>query len=205
MKGILYNFLPLTQKTCCPTHHILASVVPVPWPAGQNPHVACMWSLDDHCCWNNRRWRTDQCGHRRHVSWGPWLSDAFAWLGREGGRLLWGPLYSLLHLRVWPPSETTVDKKVDCHTVEKFICKTSSILSKTELSVSAPQHILYSDDSAILGLLNDNNSTPVCFSFTQRFTDNFLELKLNKTKEIVIHTWHTHKLTRLCTRFHLHP
>lgn len=29
--------------------------------------------------------------------------------GRAGGEAPSGPLYSLLHLRVWPPSESTVD------------------------------------------------------------------------------------------------
>lgn len=33
------------------------------------------------------------------------------WSGREGGEAPSGPLYSLLHLRVWSPSESTVDTK----------------------------------------------------------------------------------------------
>ncbi len=53
----------------------------------------------------------------------------------------------------------------------------------------------YSDDTAILGLLSDNNSITAyqlsISHFTQWCTDNFLELNVAKTKEMVIHTSRT--------------
>ena len=53
----------------------------------------------------------------------------------------------------------------------------------------------YSDDSAILGLLNDNNSITdyqnTISHFTQYCTDSYLELNVDKTKELVFDTAHT--------------
>ena len=60
---------------------------------------------------------------------------------------------------------------------------------------SITTYFKYSDDTAILGLLSDKNSITAyqrsISHFTQWCTDNFLELNVTKTKEMVIHTSHT--------------
>ena len=56
-------------------------------------------------------------------------------------------------------------------------------------------HFKYSDDTAILGLLHDNNSITdfhnTISHFTQWCTDNYLELNVDKTKELVFQTTHS--------------